>query len=121
LSAKFCTVNDELRVAYKVLTAGQWAALQTGQFRGAPVDVADGFIHLSTARQLHETVDRHFAGQNDLVIAAVDLSRLGDLVRWEPSRHDQLFPHLYCPLAIGMVLDHRPLERDENGDILLPS
>jgi uncharacterized protein (DUF952 family) len=55
-------------IAYKVLTADEWAALSADAFRGAPIDVADGFIHLSTASQLTETVDRHFSGQKGLVM-----------------------------------------------------
>ena len=82
--------------AYKVLTAEQMAALeQEGVFTGAPVDIADGYIHLSTAAQLTETVDKHFANQTDLHIAAVDLEAMGEAVKWEESRGGQLFPHLY--------------------------
>ena len=72
------------QIAYKVLTADEWAALSAGAFEGTPIDKADGFIHLSTASQLTETVDRHFSGQKGLVIAAIDLAALGDGVRWEP-------------------------------------
>nr|MDQ2879278.1 DUF952 domain-containing protein [Pseudomonadota bacterium] len=83
-------------LAYKVLTGDQMAVLERdGCFIGAPVDLADGYIHLSTADQLAETVDRHFAGRSDLHVAAVDLEALGDAIRWEPSRGGALFPHLY--------------------------
>ena len=75
-----------------------------GAFHGAPIDMADGFIHLSTALQLTETVDRHFSGQEDLIIAAVDLVALGDAVRLESSRHGQLFPHVYAPLVRNVVI-----------------
>jgi uncharacterized protein (DUF952 family) len=93
-------------VAYKVLTAEQWAALSADTFQGAPIDIADGCIHLSTQAQLTETVDRHFAGQKDLIIAAIDLRFFGDSVRWEPSRHGQLFPHVYArgqPSPHGLI------------------
>lgn len=87
-------------VAYKIFTAEQWAQFQSDQiFLGAPVDVADGYIHMSTAEQLQETLDKHFAGQNGLVIAEVDLCSLGDQLRWEVSRGGALFPHLYGSLA----------------------
>ena len=65
-------------IAYKVLTGEQLASLESGSFAGAPVDLADGYIHLSTAEQLTETVDKHFAGQSDLHVAAVDLEAIGD-------------------------------------------
>jgi len=108
-------------IAYKVLTGEQLAALESGSFAGAPVDVADGYIHLSTAEQLTETVDKHFAGQSDLHVAAIDLEALGDDVKWEESRGGQLFPHIYGgPLLLEIVLSYGPLERDEAGKVKLP-
>ncbi len=107
--------------AYKVLTADQMALLeQEGVFRGAPVDMADGYIHLSTAAQLTETVDKHFAGQTDLHIAAVDLEAMGEAVKWEESRGGQLFPHLYAPLSLTAVVAYGPMQRDDDGTIRLP-
>ena len=107
-------------VAYKVLTADQLVALEQDRFAGAPVDIADGYVHLSTAGQLAETVDRHFAGRSGLAIVAVDLDALGDALRWEPSRGGQLFPHLYGTLSLETVLAYGPLERDADGSIRLP-
>ena len=109
------------QIAYKVLTPEEWAALNAGPFHGAPIDKADGFIHLSTASQLTETVDRHFSGQKGLVIAAIDLAALGAAVRWEPSRHGQLFPHVYASLNRELVIAWCPLVRHENGTVRLPA
>ncbi|WP_294307933.1 DUF952 domain-containing protein [uncultured Sphingomonas sp.] len=107
--------------AYKVLTADQMAVLeQEGVFTGAPVDVADGYIHLSTAAQLTETVDKHFAGQSDLHIAAVDLEAMGEAVKWEESRGGQLFPHLYADLPLAAVIAYGPMKRDDDGTVRLP-
>lgn len=107
--------------AYKVLTAEQLAALERdGSFAGAPVDLADGYIHLSTAAQLAGTVDKHFAGQGDLHVAAVDLGAFGESLRWEPARGGELFPHLYGPLLLETVVAYGPLERDEDGSVRLP-
>jgi uncharacterized protein (DUF952 family) len=90
--------------AFKILTFAQWATFEhNGVFTGAPVDLADGYIHLSTADQLEETLAKHFAGQTDLTIAEIDLTTLGDTVRWEVSRGDQLFPHLYAVLPMSAV------------------
>lgn len=110
------------QTAYKVLTAGEMATLERdGRFDGAPVDRADGYIHLSTADQLTETVDRHFAGQHDLHVAAVDLAAYAaDRVKWEESRGGQLFPHLYEPLRLDTIVAYGPLERDGNGAVKLP-
>ena len=106
--------------AFKVLTAEQMAVLEAGSFNGAPVDVADGYIHLSTFDQLTETVDKHFAGQDDLHVAEVDLEALGEAVKWEPSRGGQLFPHLYGPLPLEVVVAYGPLHRDDTGRVQRP-
>ncbi len=90
--------------AYKILTAEQWALFQAdGVFLGAPVDLADGYIHLSTSDQVQGTLDKHFGGASGLVIAEVDLAALGDTVKWEVSRGGALFPHIYAPLPIAAV------------------
>jgi uncharacterized protein (DUF952 family) len=73
-------------------------------FMGAPVDLADGYIHLSAADQLADTLDKHFAGQKNLVIAKVDLAVLGTTLKWEVSRGGALFPHIYGPLRMSAVL-----------------
>ncbi len=90
--------------AFKILAADQWATfLHDGVFTGAPVDLADGYIHMSTADQLEETLAKHFAGQTNLTIAEIDLTVLGDTVRWEVSRGNQLFPHIYGVLPMSAV------------------
>ena len=108
-------------VAYKVLTGPEMARLEAdGVFAGAPIDLADGYIHLSTAAQLTETVDKHFAGQDDLHVVAVDLAVLGTAVKWEPSRGGQLFPHVYAPLPLSAAIAYGPLERSADGAVALP-
>ena len=114
-------MSDLPAKAYKVLAAEQMAVLLAeGTFAGASIDLVDGYIHLSTAEQLAETVSKHFAGQSGLHIAAVELTQLGDAVRWEPSRGGQLFPHIYGPLPYSAVIAHGPLERDKQGAFCLP-
>jgi len=114
-------MSERPLTAYKVLTAEQMATLERdGRFQGAPVDLADGYVHLSTADQLTETVDKHFAGQSDLHVAAVDLGSFGESLKWEESRGGQLFPHLYGPLLLETVVAYGPLERNEDGRVRLP-
>jgi len=108
------------RVAYKILTAEQMGALEADRFEGAPIDVADGYVHLSTADQVAGTLDVHFAGREDLFLAAVDLEAAEDAVRWESSRGGALFPHLYGRLAKALVLASGPLQRDAAGEPILP-
>ncbi|WP_341207848.1 DUF952 domain-containing protein [uncultured Sphingomonas sp.] len=115
-------MTDMPLTAYKVLTAEQMATLeQDGRFGGAPVDVADGYIHLSTADQLGETIDKHFVGQAGLHIAAVDLAAYGDKIKWEKSRGGQLFPHLYDEMLLETVIAYGPLERHADGTLKLPT
>ena len=114
-------MSDLPLTAYKVLTAEQMATLERdGSFAGAPVDLADGYIHMSTVDQLIETVDKHFAGQDDLYVAAVDLGSFGDSLKWEESRGGQLFPHLYGPLLLETVVAYSPLTRADDGTVRLP-
>jgi uncharacterized protein (DUF952 family) len=92
-------------IAYKILTEDQWLNFTTdGAFAGAPVDLADGYIHMSTAEQLDETLSKHFAGQTGLVVASIDLDTLGDALKWEPSRGGALFPHYYGKLPLSAVV-----------------
>ena len=95
---------------YKIFRAPEWAALRAqGETLGAPVDIADGFVHFSTAAQARETAAKHFAAEDDLTLLARDSTVLGEALRWEPSRGGALFPHLYRPLRLRDVLWHRPL------------
>jgi uncharacterized protein (DUF952 family) len=101
---------------YKIVTAAEWRAAEAaGVFEGSAVDRRDGFIHFSTAGQVADTAARHFAGQRDLLLVAVDASQLD--VRWEPSRGGQLFPHLYGPLPLAAVRQVMPLEK-AGGEIV---
>lgn len=95
---------------YKIFRADEWAALQRdGETAGAPVDLADGFVHFSTAEQAAETAAKHFAGQEGLVLLACDADALGDALKWEVSRGGALFPHLFRKLRIDDILWDRPL------------
>ncbi len=107
---------------YKICHEALWrAAEMAGRFDGAPVDLADGFIHFSTAAQVRETAARHFAGEKSLLLIAVDADRLGEALRWEPSRGGALFPHLYAPLDISAVASVEPLPIGAGGGHVFPA
>ncbi len=107
--------------AYKILTAEQMTELETsGSFAGAPVDLTDGYIHLSTAGQLQGTLDRHFAGQAGLWLVAVDLDAVADEVKWEVSRGGALFPHIYGTLSLDAVIAYSPVAHEPDGSLRLP-
>lgn len=107
---------------YKICPAPLWRQAEAaGVFAGAPVDLADGFIHFSTAPQVRETAARHFAGQQDLLLVAVDAARLGDRLKYEVSRGGALFPHLYGPLDLAAVRWVKPLPIGETGGHSFPA
>lgn len=105
-----------MTLIYKIATKEQWEAAQKlGRFEGAPVDIADGFIHFSTASQTRETAAKHFAGQDDLMLAALDADQLGETLKWEVSRGGDLFPHLYRFFELSEVEWARPLPLTADG------
>lgn len=108
-------------VIYKIVEERAWRAAESaGAFTGAPVDVADGYLHFSTADQVEETAARHFRGQSGLLLVAVATDRLGPALRWEPSRGGAMFPHLYAPLAMDGVVWVKPLPLDLDGRHVFP-
>jgi len=110
-----------MSLIYKICPRALWRdAERDGVFRGAPVDRADGYIHFSTADQVAETARRHFAGQHDLVLVAVDAAALGPALKWEPSRGGALFPHLYDELRLDAVRWATPLPLGPDGHHRFP-
>ncbi|NCU19296.1 DUF952 domain-containing protein [Candidatus Falkowbacteria bacterium] len=103
---------------YKIFRRPEWDAFRAaGETSGAPVDLADGFIHFSTAAQVVGTAARHFATESDLVLVAFEAEALGPALRWEPSRGGALFPHLYRPLRLSEVVWDRSLPLGATGHI----
>ncbi|MCA3554655.1 DUF952 domain-containing protein [Aestuariivirga sp.] len=101
-----------MRILYKIMPAAQWrAARACGVFEGSAADLKDGFIHLSTGRQMRGTAERHFAGQDGLVLVGFREEQLANL-RWEASRGGDLFPHVYGAIdtALAVSEDLLPLE-----------
>lgn len=107
---------------YKIVPRALWQQAEAvGRFEGAPVDLADGYIHFSTAGQAAETAARHFAGQDDLLLVAVRTEYLpAEALRFEPSRGGDLFPHLYAPLELSAVAWIRDLPMGPHGRHLFP-
>jgi uncharacterized protein (DUF952 family) len=106
------------RLIYKIVPRDLWVeAERLGRLIGAPVDMADGFIHFSTRAQVAETARRHFAGRTDLLLVTVDVNRLGDGLKWEPSRGGDLFPHLYGPLFMSWAVDVVDLPLGADGHV----
>jgi uncharacterized protein (DUF952 family) len=110
-----------MKIIFKICPEPLWRSAETaGAFQGAPIDVIDGYLHFSTAQQVKETAARHFAGQDDLLLIAIDADRLGEDLRYEASRGGDLFPHLYAPLALSAVLWVEPLPLGRDGRHAFP-
>lgn len=107
---------------YKICPAALWRETErTSVFRGAPIDCRDGFIHFSTAEQATETAAKHFVGQDNLLLVIVEADRLGEALRWEPSRGGTLFPHLYGDLPFSAVIRVEPLPLGHDERHVFPS
>lgn len=110
-----------MRLIFKIVPENLWQEAEAlGVFKGAPVDLADGFIHFSTADQARETAAKHFAGQEGLLLAAFDADALGPDLKWEPSRGGDLFPHLYADLPTSLAAWVRPLPLGPDGAHVFP-
>lgn len=106
---------------YKICPETLWRdAEAAGRFSGAAIDLTDGYIHFSTGAQLRETAAKHFAGQQGLLLIAVDDATLGEALRYEPSRGGALFPHLYGALDPKAVSWIAALAQDRDGLQIIP-
>ena len=106
---------------YKICDRNTWEQARAGRrYFGSGDDARDGFIHLSAPDQVAGTLERHFADRDDLLLIGVDVRRLGQALRWEPSRGGVLFPHLYEPLDFAAVVSEMPLVRWPNRQYQLP-
>lgn len=114
-------MQDTPQYIYKIVTHDQWhEALISGVFKGAPIDLADGYIHFSTAEQAPETAAKHFHGQKNLKLVKVSTTPLGSALKWEVSRGGALFPHLYGDLKIVYALSVIDLAEDATGGHIFP-
>jgi uncharacterized protein (DUF952 family) len=110
-----------MNTIYKIFRVAEWDAAREGTvFHGSPDDVRDGLIHFSTAEQLRETAEKHFAAERAVILAIVDADALGEHLKWEISRGGAQFPHLYASLPLKAVARTTRLSRDEKGRYIFP-
>lgn len=108
-------------VIYKVVGFEEWdEALEVGEFSGAEIDLQDGYIHFSTAEQTRETVAKHFAGRNDLMLIAVATEPMARHYKMEVSRGGAKFPHLYAKLPVAHAEWWQELPLSADGDHTFP-
>ena len=110
------------KIIYHMCRTDEWQSAQvTGAYLGSSQDKADGFIHFSDASQVVESAARHRAGQDGLVLLAVESAALGNALKWEPSRNGVLFPHLYAPLPVAAVRWAKDLPLSTDGRHVFPA
>jgi uncharacterized protein (DUF952 family) len=108
-------------LVYKIARKSEWDEVhKTGSFTGSADDKRDGYIHLSAASQVLTTCDRYFSGENNLLLIALDTSRLGCALKWEESRGGEKFPHLYAALSLAWVHSVVPIRRGGDGRPIFP-
>ena len=106
---------------YKIVPRTDWERAEiAGIFTGAEIDITDGYIHFSTAEQVAETAAKHFVGQEDLLLVAVGTQAIDANLKWEISRGNALFPHLYAVLPMNAVAWAKPMQLDADGKHILP-
>lgn len=109
------------QLIYKIIPRDMWKSAEIArQFDGAPVDLADGYIHFSTAQQVVETAEKHFGGKANLLLVAFDAEMFGADLKWEPSRGGALFPHLYAALDPHYAVETWDLPLNEAGQHVFP-
>ncbi len=115
------TDPDASAKIYHVCRRDEWlAAVARGAYAGSSQDQADGFIHFSNHAQVRASTAKHRAGQDDLTLLVVDVSRLGDALKWEPSRGEMLFPHLYAELPVDAVVESVDILLGADGRHIFP-
>ena len=111
----------DIDIAYRLATPERWAEVMTaGVFDGDPHDHADGFIHLSAAAQVEGTLIKHYDQHDRLVLVEIDLTQLGETVKWEVSRDGEKFPHVYGVIPVSAVKGIRHLVRDDEKSWVIP-
>ena len=110
------------KTIFKIFRVDEWSSAQReGRFLGSPDDIRDGFIHFSTAEQLRGTLEKYFSAEREIILAEVDVIKLGGDLKWEVSRGGAKFPHLYAPLSLDSVSEATRHARNSSGDFVLPS
>lgn len=106
---------------YKILTLDQWASFQAERsFTGSPVDLSDGYIHMSCVPELKETMDKWYADQTQVALLQIEAAQILDGLKYEVSRGGAEFPHLFAELPFAAVT-HVWLVSPDAGVYRLPT
>lgn len=105
---------------YKILSANDWATATQLGYTQTALDEGDGYVHLSTRDQVSETLQLHYAGEEQVRLLEYVVEEMSGPVRWEESRGGQLFPHLYSTLRIDAAKRVWTLSLSPDGSPALP-
>jgi uncharacterized protein (DUF952 family) len=103
-----------MRRIYHLTTRQTWENARGGPYRAASL-ASEGFIHCSNADQAARSANRFYADAAELLALCLDADRLGPLLKDEPAKNGELFPHLYGPIPPEAVIEVRPLRRGTDG------
>jgi len=88
---------------YHLTDARSWEkALDAGIYETESL-LNEGFIHCSTQAQVLESAQLHFQEADEIIVLAIVDRRVRDLLKWEPGREGQLFPHVYGAISLDAI------------------
>lgn len=106
---------------FHLTTPAAWAAAQADGEVAPPSLEAEGFVHCSTRAQLVGTIERHFAGVDELVLLRLDADALAGALRWDEIRPGETYPHVSRALRLTDVVDATAWHRAPDGAVALPA
>lgn len=113
--------STEDQIVIHLTTPTEWAAAQ-GQGWLEPAGFGtEGFVHCSGVHQLVGTIEKHFAGVDELALLVLDTGAMGSELVWEEGRPGQLFPHLYRRIQVEDVARVVRWRRGADGSVVVPA
>lgn len=101
---------------YHILEEAVWKhAILEGEYHAASLET-EGFMHCSTKEQVLESASIHFKAHTELMVIEIVSKRVKDLLKWELGRNEELFPHIYGSIPIGVVETTHGLLKDKMGN-----
>ena len=116
MACSFDKDEDVNKQVYKILTTKEWIeAKSLGEIETA-LDHRDGFIHLSTAKQLAGTLAFYFKDFDSLILLQINTQDFKDEIIFEKAvpAGDRFgkFPHLYGTLKVEKIKNKWEIKRD---------
>lgn len=88
--------NKKESFVYRVMLNNEWDEFKKKKkFFGNKLDIQSGYIHLSTKSQIKNTIEKYYKNEDSIIIFKINVKDIAKNLKWEISRNNQLFPHLY--------------------------